>query len=106
MATDVRFVRYHFLCCWSRDGASCMYFVIVAGLPESNESYTSMIDTNSAKSAHEIAVSEYRRKNDIPSNIQVRSFTLFRSDNMAEATLFFSKLQTKIEEAEDERSAS
>lgn len=78
-----------------------MYFVIVTGIPKGDESYISMVDTRSAKGAHDIAISEFRRKRDIPSNIHVHSTTAFRSNDLGEASSYYKRLTDRIAAAEE-----
>lgn len=78
-----------------------MYFVVVTGIPNGDESYISMVDTERPKGAHAVAISEFRRKNNVDPNIHIRSEIVFRSKNMAEATLFMVKLSERIAVAEE-----
>lgn len=77
-----------------------MYFVIVTGVPNGDESYISMVDTTSSRAAHAIAISDFRRTRDIPSNVHVHSETVFKSADIGEASRFHKELMSRIAVAE------
>lgn len=76
------------------------YFVLITGVPNKEESVVSFLDVDSPKAAHSIAVSEFRRQRDIPSNVHVMSRTAFKSEELGEASSFYNKLTAKISKAE------